>query len=145
VILFAFLTFVFNAKLQILVPMHLGDVIRKIRKERGLTLEALAFDIGIDVGNLSRLERGQRGYSPELLENLSATLGVRISELYQRAEEEGAQPVAVRKAQQQGLSEVDRLFQALNTENQALTMDFIRLMKRRQERGGGGSKFPKVP
>jgi transcriptional regulator with XRE-family HTH domain len=117
--------------------MHLGDVIRKIRKERGLTLEALAFDIGIDVGNLSRLERGQRGYSPELLENLSATLGVRISELYQRAEEEGAQPVAVRKAQQQGLSEVDRLFQALNTENQALTMDFIRLMKRRQERGGG--------
>lgn len=57
----------------------LGDAIRKARKAKGLTLEALAGIVSTDAGNLSRLERGIQGGSQELLTRVFQALGVSLS------------------------------------------------------------------
>lgn len=60
--------------------MDIGNTIRKARKAKGLTLEALALQVGTDTGNLSRLERGKQGASRELLEKLMEVLGLSLAE-----------------------------------------------------------------
>lgn len=78
--------------------MTIGMTIRKLRKERGLTLNQLAAEIGSDVGNLSRLERGVQGYSDQTLGKIAAALSVPVAALFaeddeQRALLTGATPV----------------------------------------------------
>ncbi len=38
--------------------MNIGKVIRALREQKGLTLEALAYDAGMSGSNISRIERG---------------------------------------------------------------------------------------
>ena len=45
----------------------IGPRLRALRRDRGLTLEALAADTGISVSTLSRLESGNRRPGLELL------------------------------------------------------------------------------
>lgn len=56
--------------------MTIGPNIRRLRKEKGLTLNQLAALIESDVGNLSRLERGQQGYTDALLKKIAEALNV---------------------------------------------------------------------
>ncbi|MDY7581210.1 MULTISPECIES: helix-turn-helix domain-containing protein [Pseudomonas] len=58
--------------------MDIGQSIRKARKAKGLTLEALANQVDTDTGNLSRLERGLQGASQELLKKIMAALDMTI-------------------------------------------------------------------
>jgi len=62
--------------------MTIGMTIRKLRKGRGLTLNQLAAEVGSDVGNLSRLERGQQGYSDQTLSKIATALGVPVVALF---------------------------------------------------------------
>lgn len=62
--------------------MNIGETIRRIRKGRHMTLLEVANIIESDVGNLSRLERGKQGYSPELLERLADALGVKVRDFF---------------------------------------------------------------
>ena len=62
--------------------MTVGTNIRKLRKERGLTLNQLATEVGSDVGNLSRVERGVQGYSEQILGKIAAALQVPIATLF---------------------------------------------------------------
>lgn len=62
--------------------MTIGTTIRKLRKDRHLTLNQLAALIGSDVGNLSRLERGQQGYSAQIVEKIASALGVPPAALF---------------------------------------------------------------
>lgn len=61
--------------------MDIGQTIRKTRKAKGLTLEALANQVGTDTGNLSRLERGIQSASKELLGKLMAALELEVSHI----------------------------------------------------------------
>jgi transcriptional regulator with XRE-family HTH domain len=72
--------------------MKIGPAIRKLREERGMTLEAL-IDRGVssDASNLSRLERGRQKPSYDLLLEISAALGVKLSEIFSLAEREEAE------------------------------------------------------
>lgn len=65
-----------------------GQNIRRLRKEHGWTLEELsaAMGTGIDTGSLSRLERGEQGYSTITLEMASRALGVRPATLMEEPE-----------------------------------------------------------
>lgn len=54
----------------------LGTVLRRLRHERGLTLEEVAEATGISVAMLSRAEREQRVPSTEIVAALSAYYGV---------------------------------------------------------------------
>lgn len=62
--------------------MNVGANIRRIRKERGYTLNQLATLIESDVGNLSRVERGIQGFTEPLLVKLSQSLGVPVSAFF---------------------------------------------------------------
>lgn len=59
--------------------MNVGNKIRELRKERGLTLNQLASMVESDVGNLSRLERGLQGYSDQMLTKIAAALQVPVA------------------------------------------------------------------
>lgn len=65
-----------------------GGEIRRRRKALGMTLEELAFQIGGDNGNLSRLERGKQGYSDEMLRKIAQALGCSVADLFSGAERE---------------------------------------------------------
>jgi phage repressor protein C with HTH and peptisase S24 domain len=70
--------------------MTIGSTIRALRKERGLTLNQLAAEIGSDVGNLSRLERDQQGYSDQTLGRIAKALNVPMAALFAEDEEQRA-------------------------------------------------------
>lgn len=55
--------------------------LRKIRLERGLSLEIVARAIGLDTGNLSRVERAEQGISLEKAELLVGFFDGEITEL----------------------------------------------------------------
>lgn len=59
------------------MPNH----IRSYRKKAGLTLEELAARIGMTDGNLSKLERGQIGYTQATIESVARELGCKVTDL----------------------------------------------------------------
>ena len=56
----------------------LGPAIRRVRRERGLTQEELAGEVGASVAHLSRLESGARQPSLDGLLRVAAALGVEV-------------------------------------------------------------------
>lgn len=55
--------------------------LRKMRVERGMTLAELSVATKIDVGNLSRIERGKQLTSIETAEKISRFFNAEISEM----------------------------------------------------------------
>lgn len=104
-----------------------------LRKEAGRTLEDLAFAAGTDASNLSRVERGQQRYTPELLEKVAEALGVTVSAMHVLAEdEEGAKRRPTRVSEPVPDVQFTQRYSALSKENQSLVLDFMRLLLRRQ-------------
>lgn len=62
-----------------------GQTIRRIRRERGLTLEQVADKAETDTGNLSRIERGKQGYTDKGLRLIAKALGVDVADLFRDA------------------------------------------------------------
>lgn len=54
--------------------------LRTAREKRGLTIQQVATSVGIDPGNLSRIERGKQVPSKDLAEKLSQVFGGQVSE-----------------------------------------------------------------
>lgn len=67
--------------------LNVGEKIRQIRKERKLTITQMADLTGLDVGNISRLERGRQGYSDQSLKKIADALQVQVSELFSTTNE----------------------------------------------------------
>lgn len=67
----------------------LGPAIKRVRRERGLTLERLAAEVGTSAAHLSRLESGARQPSLEGLLRVAVALGVEVGELLEASEEPG--------------------------------------------------------
>ncbi|MGY4408098.1 helix-turn-helix domain-containing protein [Bradyrhizobium sp. USDA 3315] len=67
--------------------------LRRIRVERGIPQEQLAYDAGVDRSYMSGLERQQANPTIDLLDRLAETLGVAVSELFVRPSK-GAPPPA---------------------------------------------------
>lgn len=59
-----------------------------LRKKRGLTLNQLAAEVGSDVGNLSRIERGLQGYSDQIISKLASALSVPTAALFAEDEQQ---------------------------------------------------------
>lgn len=60
----------------------IGEQIRNIRKEKGMTQEALANECGFQYSYLSDIERGERNISMETLEKIIHALGVVPVEIF---------------------------------------------------------------
>lgn len=65
-----------------LSPSQIGRAVREIRLLRGLSQTQLAEETGRGVSFISKLERGERGVSPEVLEEIAAALEVPCSFLH---------------------------------------------------------------
>jgi transcriptional regulator with XRE-family HTH domain len=61
---------------------NLGSNVRFMRKQLGMTLAQLSTKSGLDISNLSKLERGLGGFSREGIDKLCAALGVSESTLF---------------------------------------------------------------
>lgn len=60
----------------------IGEQIRNIRKDRGMTQEALANECGFQYSYLSDIERGERNISIETLEKIINALDVIPAEIF---------------------------------------------------------------
>lgn len=60
----------------------LGETLRTLRQERGLTLKALATKTGLSVSLISQIERAETSASLSSLYRLAAALEVRLSTLF---------------------------------------------------------------
>ncbi|WP_271596528.1 helix-turn-helix domain-containing protein [Bradyrhizobium sp. CCBAU 25360] len=67
--------------------------VRRIRVQRGIPQEQLAYDAGVDRSYMSGLERQEANPTVDLLDRLAETLGVAVSELFVRPSK-GAPPPA---------------------------------------------------
>lgn len=56
--------------------------IRRIRKAKGISQEAIAFDLGIDYSTYGKIERGNIELSVSRLEKIVMILGVSLAEVY---------------------------------------------------------------
>ena len=118
--------------------MKIGQVIREIREAHKATLEEIALAAETNASNLSRIERGTQGYSPETLERIAAALGVTVSELHRRVET-GLQGTGNVVDGNAGLkrSELDTAntsskYSALTPDHKELADEFMTLLLRRQ-------------
>jgi transcriptional regulator with XRE-family HTH domain len=119
--------------------MEIGQVIRALRQERDETLEQMAYGIGTDPSNLSRIERGVQQPTAPMLKTIAAALGTTVSALHARAE-------GVKKSSQKERdllggdpsdysSEAIQLrhgFRTLSLENKRLAVEFVKLLNRTQ-------------
>lgn len=59
----------------------IGEVIRRVRQERSVTLKALAARAGLSVVYLGEVERGKKYPSAPVLERLAVALGLDLADL----------------------------------------------------------------
>jgi len=65
-----------------------GEAVRRLRKQRAVTLDTLALRTGLSKGYLSKVERGLNSPPISTLSRIAAALGVGIAEFFERPEEE---------------------------------------------------------
>ena len=65
----------------------LGQAIREVRKEKGLTQEELAQRVELQVGGISAIESGRRNPTWGVVRGISYALGVRLADLARLAVE----------------------------------------------------------
>jgi len=66
---------------MVLFRRLLGDVLRSLRMERGMTLREVSAEARVSLGYISEIERGQKEASSELLASLCAALDVPLSDV----------------------------------------------------------------
>ncbi|MFA7268083.1 MAG: helix-turn-helix transcriptional regulator [Sterolibacterium sp.] len=110
--------------------MKIGEAIRKTRQEQDATLEKIALAAGTDAANLSRIERGKQGFTPEMIEKIAKALKLPVSSLYSRVEQDSpAYRVVPAHEESAAKGSTAELFHArldrLTPENQRLVLDFV--------------------
>jgi transcriptional regulator with XRE-family HTH domain len=63
---------------------RLSANLKKLLKSKSYTAERLAFEAGVNKGNLSRVISGSQGASMELMQKIADTLEVDVEELLKR-------------------------------------------------------------
>lgn len=117
--------------------MKIGQVIRKIRIEKGATLEEVALVAGTDPANLSRVERNIQQLTPDTLEKIAEALGMPVSSLYLIAEQTAA-PYHVKDGKEEADRSAEKLedfvakFMLLTPANQQLLNEFVDAMLKAQ-------------
>ncbi len=113
--------------------MTLGDLLKKHRLERGLTLEAVALEAGTDPGNLSRIERDTQHPSAPLLQKIAQALGLTAGQLYAQLDAPQNLVQEVPPGYDKSLQQLQKRFLALNPGNRALALEFVKMLGRLQK------------
>jgi len=56
--------------------------IKNIRRQKGISQESIAYDLGIDYSTYGKIERGQIGLTVDRLEKIANVLGITVEEIY---------------------------------------------------------------
>ena len=62
--------------------MHIGERLKALRLKKKMSINALAIAVGMNRGNLHRIEKLGKGFSQESLSRLAAELGTNLGALY---------------------------------------------------------------
>ena len=74
---------------------NVGVIIRELRKQRGMSLRALASGCGLSINAISKIERGENSPTVSSLHRLATTLEVPISALFR--EKAAEQTILIRR------------------------------------------------
>lgn len=123
--------------------MKIGLVIKALRTEKSWSQEALALEVDTATSNLSRIEKGLRTPSLDLLFRLAKALDVEVSEIF-RAAEGGDMPVLGQKLDSKFAVEqtnaavpdyaedavhIRRLFRELNPHSRSIAVELLKALK----------------
>jgi transcriptional regulator with XRE-family HTH domain len=118
---------------------RLGERVRVLRRERGMTLEVLAGRSGVSRAMISKLERGEKNPTLVVAAKVAEGLGVSLSQLV--GVEEKREVVVVPKERRMVVRDPDTGF-----ERQLLSPSFggrgIEFIKNVVPRGSGSGEFP---
>ena len=118
---------------------RLGERIRALRRERGLTLEVLAGRSGVSRAMISKLERGEKNPTLVVAAKVAEGLGVSLSQLV--GVEEKREVVVMPKERRMVVRDPDTGF-----ERQLLSPSFggrgIEFIRNVVPRGSGSGEFP---
>lgn len=64
------------------IPAQFGARVRELRKQKGLSQEALALACGLDRSYVGGVERGERNISLMNIHRIAAALGISVRELF---------------------------------------------------------------
>ncbi len=124
-----------------IAPMKIGQVIREIREAHKATLEEIALAADTNASNLSRIERGAQGYSPETLDRIAIALGVTVSELHRRVETakqaaggESGEAIVTHKHPELDPAMTSSKYSALTADHRELVDEFMTILLKRQRR-----------
>lgn len=102
----------------------------------GKTLEDVAFAADTDAGNLSRIERDEQRPSLDLLEAIASALNIRVSALYESAEqyalvmEQTSNYHASVVPVDDDLAQLIKYYQSLSDEGRVLATNLIAALKK---------------
>lgn len=102
--------------------MSLGQALKYLRKEQGLTLAELAARTDSHVGNLSRIERGVARPSLDLLYRLANAMGFSMTDVFSVAEQ---------KQRDSGQVALNAIFVSLLENDRELLLAFAQLLQQR--------------
>lgn len=125
---------------------QVGLNLRKLRKEKGLSLQNLAHASGVSVGMISQVERGIANPSMRLLSSLRRALNVSMQEMFGETDDQVVQtddPPFVRRRAQRPIIDLGNLHKELLTppNRQHLQIMILRLDPGR-ESGGRALSYP---
>lgn len=83
---------------MVLFRRSLGDVLRRERVERGMTLREVSAQARVSLGYISEIERGQKEASSELLASLCGALELPLSSVLAQVSDEVAREEQIRAA-----------------------------------------------
>lgn len=118
-------------------PMHIGQVIRSLREEKGWSQETLAHEAGMGTSHVSRIERGERRLATSRLDALAAALGTSSTAIY--AALEGTLPPQTPPEKDRETTvdyssealELRKTFRRLSLPNRRLVVDFAQMLVKR--------------
>ena len=114
--------------------MHIGQVIRSLREQKGWSQEKLALRAGMGTSHVSRIERGERRLPTVRLDALASALGTTPAAMY--AELEGLPPPSPTIGQNDNQKvdfsseaiELRKTFRKLSIPNRRLVVDFAHML-----------------
>lgn len=105
--------------LQGVGKMNIGDKIKKIRKNKGLTQSQFSEITGIAINSISRYEKGERKPTTDILKKIADGLNVDIKELF---DDEASFSNSFDKTEQSLIND----FRSLNENGQTKVVEYVK-------------------
>lgn len=99
--------------------MNIGDKIKKIRKNKGLTQSQFSEITGIAINSISRYEKGERKPTTDILKKIADGLNVDIKELF---DDETSFSNSFDKSEQSLIND----FRSLNENGQTKVVEYVK-------------------